>query len=286
MISIAYDDYSAEILPHIGGGLAHFRHRGVDLLRPAGPDALAAADPFGIACFPMVPFVGRIRNGRFGGVVLAPNHPVSEYPLHGHGWRRSWEISGHQGDSCWLSYRHQGGDWPWTYAAKQLYRLSECGLTMLLMVRNLSDRPMPVGLGQHPYLPRREGCRIETEIGRVLWPSKDLVADEMRPVPAEWGFDPVHRVGSVALDHGFEGWRGAAEVIWDGHPARLRVTASATGRFLQIYAPIGADFFCLEPMSSMPDAVNWRGGSEESGLYLLAPGAAAALETQFSVRMG
>ena len=286
MNSIVYDEFSAEVLPHIGGGLANFRHRGIDLLRPAGPETLGNADPFGIACFPMVPFVGRIREGRFGDVVLEPNHPVSAYPLHGHGWQTNWEVAGHQADSCWLSYRHQGGAWPWSYAAKQLYRLSECGLTMLLTVRNLSDRLMPVGLGQHPYFPRGEGCRIETELSSVLWPSEDLVADEIRPVPADWGFDPVHEVGLVPLDHGFAGWRGAAEIVWDDRPARLRVTASASGRFLQIYAPPGEDFFCLEPMSSMPDAVNWKGGAEESGLCLLGPGESAALECLFSPRAG
>jgi aldose 1-epimerase len=286
MISIAYDEFSAEILPHISGGLAYFRYRGIDLLRPVGPEALGNADPFGLACFPMVPFVGRIRGGRFGDVVLAPNHPVEAYPLHGHGWRKSWEIAGHQADNCWLNYRHQSDDWPWNYAARLLYRLSECGLTMLLTVRNLSDRSMPVGLGQHPYFPRHQGCRIETNVARVLWPSEDLVADETGPVPAEWGFDPVHEVGSVPLDHGFTGWRGAAEIVWDDHPVRLRVTASAGGRFLQVYAPPGADFFCLEPMTSVPNAVNWKGGAEESGLCLLAPGAAATLECQFSVRIG
>ncbi len=284
MISIAHAEFSAGILPHVGGGLAYFRHRGMDLLRAAGDEALNNADVFGIACFPMVPFVGRIRGGRVGGVTLAPNHPISPYPLHGYGWKTNWEIAGHQADNCRLSYCHQSDDWPWTYAATQLYRLSECGLTIQLSARNLSDRPMPIGLGLHPYFPRREGVRIETEIRQVLWPSEDLVADEMRPVPAKWGFDPAHKVGSVDLDHGFAGWRGAAEIVWDGHPARLRVTASADGRFLQIYAPPGADFFCLEPMSSMPDAVNWKGGAEESGLCLLAPGATAALECQFSIR--
>ena len=283
MISIAHDEFSAGILPHVGGGLAYFRHRGVDLLRPADSAAADDADPLGIACFPMVPYVGRIRRGRFGDVALAPNHPVSEYPLHGHGWLRTWEVAGHQADHCRLSYRHQGGEWPWSYAAEQHYRLGECGLTMLLAVRNLSDRPMPVGLGQHPYFPRRQGCRIETHLEKVLWPSDDLVADETRPVPGDWGFDPLHEVGSAPLDHGFAGWRGAAEIAWSDQPARLRVTASANGRFLQIYAPPGQDFFCLEPMTSMPDAVNWQGGADESGLIMLEPGAATALECLFSV---
>jgi len=283
MITISHGEFRAEILPQIGGGVGYFRHRGVDLLRPAGAEALGNADPFGIACFPMVPFVGRIRGGRFGEVRLAANHAVSPYPLHGHGWLKTWDLGGHQADSCWLRYRHYGDEWPWSYVANQLYRLSECGLTMLLTVRNLSDRPMPVGLGQHPYFPRGAGCRIEAVVDKVFWPSEDLVADETRPIPEGWGFKPLHLVGSVPLDHGFGGWTGAADIAWDDRPVRLRVSSSAAGRFLQIYAPPGQDFFCLEPMSSAPDAVNWKGSAEECGLNLLAPGETAALECLFSV---
>jgi len=283
MISIAYGAFSAGIVPHLGGGLASFRHGQRDLLRPATAEALAAGDRFGLACFPLLPFPGRIRDGRFGDVSLPALHPASPYPLHGHGWLQDWSIAGHQTDSCWLHYRHKVDEWPWDYAASQLYRLSESGLTLLLSVRNLSDRPMPVGLGQHPYFPRGKGCRIEASLPHVLWPAEDLVADEIRPVPAEWGFAPDHRVGSVALDHGFSGWNGGADLIWDDQPGRLRVSASADGRFLQIYAPDGQDFFCVEPMTSMPDAVNWQGGAEESGLCLLAPGATMSLETLFSI---
>lgn len=283
MISITHGEFSANIVPHLGGGMASFRFGQVDLFRPASVEALAAGDRFGIACFPLLPFPGRIRDGRFGDVQMKPNHPVTPYPLHGQGWLGSWDLAGQTADSCWLRYRHKAGDWPWDYAANQLYRLSECGLTILLTVRNLSDRPMPVGLGQHPYLPRGEGCRIETPLTQVLWPAADLVADEIRPVPAEWGFAPDHRVGSVALDHGFAGWPGGADIVWDGQPFRLRVSASASARFLQIYVPEGQDYFCIEPMSCMPNAVNWQGDAEESGLRLLGPGETASLESQFSV---
>lgn len=283
MITISHGAFSAGILPQFGAGLASFRFGEIDLLRPASPEAIAAGDRFGMACFPLVPFPGRIREGRFGEVALPANHPVDPYPLHGHGWLAKWDLSGHQADSCWLHYRHKAGDWPWNYAATQLYRLSDSGLTLLLTVRNLSDSPMPVGLGQHPYLPRRSGARIETPLTKVLWPAKDLVADEIRPIPADWGFAPDHRVGSVALDHGFAGWSGAADIVWDEDDLRLRISASAGGRFLQIYAPEGRDFFCVEPMSCIPDAVNWKGGAEESGLRLLAPGATTSLECLFSL---
>lgn len=283
MISIAHGSFSADIVPHIGGGLASYRYGEFDLFRPAGVEALAEGNRFGIACFPLLPFPGRIRDGRVGEVILPANHPVTPYPLHGHGWLASWDLAGHQADSCWLRYRHKAGDWPWEYAANQLYRLSDCGLTILLTLRNLSEQPMPVGLGQHPYLPRGKGCRLETPLSRVLWPADDLVADQMRPVPAEWGFAPDHRVGSVALDHGFAGWSGGADIVWDERPFRLRVSASAGGRFLQVYAPEGEDYFCVEPMTCMPNAVNWPGSAEESGLRLLAPGATASLECLFSV---
>lgn len=64
-----------EVCPVAGGSLARFQttidDRAVDWLRPASTETLRDGDPLGMACFPLVPFSNRIRQGRFafGGVV-------------------------------------------------------------------------------------------------------------------------------------------------------------------------------------------------------------------------
>ena len=71
-----------------GGALAALRHRGIDVLRPMPPDS---ASPLDAACFPLVPYCNRIRDGRFrfGGreVVLPPNFAPEPHSLHGLSWQ-------------------------------------------------------------------------------------------------------------------------------------------------------------------------------------------------------
>ena len=278
MIALHANGFTVEVVPENGGGLASFRHLGADLLRPAP----ANADIFELASFPMVPFPGRIRHGRFRAegkdVALPPNRDGFAYPLHGHGWLESWLVLEKGGDFCRLGYRHAAGAWPWDYRAEQSYRLDARGMSLELSVSNLSPAPMPVGLGQHPYFPG--GARIRTDLSHVLVPEEDLVADRADAIPAEWDFGAEHRVGSVFLDHGFAGWTGAADLIWPDRA--LRVTASETGRFLQIFAPKGQDYFCLEPMSCLANAVNWP-VPESSGLKMLEPGATAQLDCRIDL---
>jgi len=278
MIALRSNGFTAEVVPENGGGLASFRHLGADLLRPAP----GRPDIFQLASFPMVPFPGRIRHGRFkaGGqeVSLPANRDGFSYPLHGHGWLESWVVLERSASLCRLGYRHTADAWPWDYRAEQVYRLDAGGMSLQLTVSNLSPTPMPVGLGQHPYFPG--GAKIRADLTHVLVPAEDLVADRAAAIPAEWGFGAEHQVGSVALDHGFAGWSGEAELIWPDRA--LKVTASETGRFLQIFAPPKQDYFCLEPMSCLANAVNWP-VPESSGLKMLEPGATARLDCRIDL---
>ena len=59
-----------DVVPGAGGAVAGFwwelgRGRRVDWLRPASAAAMAGAAPDGMACFPLVPWGNRIRDGRF-----------------------------------------------------------------------------------------------------------------------------------------------------------------------------------------------------------------------------
>ena len=69
-------------------------------------------------CFPLVPYVNRIRGGRFTfrerEVRLDPNMAGDPSPLHGQGWLNPWNV-----ESCKrvevrrLTYHHEPGEWPW-----------------------------------------------------------------------------------------------------------------------------------------------------------------------------
>jgi aldose 1-epimerase len=60
----------------------------------------------------------------------------------------------------------------------------------------------------------------------------------------------------------------------------LRLEAGPALRHLQVYTPPGQDFFCVEPVSHMPDAINHPGHP----MRVLAPGESFTAEIALHVR--
>src|SRR5258708_3581235 len=78
-----------EILPQLGGSIASWCLHGQPLLRTASAASLAAADPLGMASFPLVPYSNRIANASFmwegSAVTLRRNFLPEVHAIHGVG---------------------------------------------------------------------------------------------------------------------------------------------------------------------------------------------------------
>ena len=239
-----------------------------------------------MASFPLVPFVNRIRGGRFRfrkrEVVLQPNMAGDISPLHGQGWLGEWSVEAHGNADAELRFVHEPGEWPWRYEALQVFALDEAGLSLRLICRNLSDDPMPCGLGQHPYFPCGPDTRLDTGV-ETVWEIDEHVLPT-RPVPAEGRFDVRDRtVCGQDLDHGFGGWAGTARMNDRRWPAALTLS-SPQARFFQLYSPPSGDIFVAEPVTHANAALNepeelWA----ELGMQVLEPGAEMALDMRLEV---
>lgn len=230
------------------------------------------------ACFPLVPSANRIRSGRFAfrgrDIRLAPNLDGEPLPIHGQGLNVAWDVESAAEREAVLVFRHPPGEWPWAYEARQYFRLEEAALELALSCRNLSDAPMPCGLGLHPYF----GCDVATRFDahvEAAW-TGDADALPADRVPAEGRFDLRDRALCGAnLDHCFEGWSGRARIR---STAPVEIAVASDAAFLHVYAPAGKDFFAAEPVTHRPAALNepeeaWP----EAGLRVLAPGEETSL---------
>jgi len=276
-----------ELSPSIGGTISRFERvtpngRAAILRKSHSPlqNVLEAAS------FPLVPYVNRIRDGafRFRGrtVRLAPNMPGDPSPLHGQGWLNPWGLEARDDSSAVLVYRHEVGEWPWAYEARQEFRLDEGGLSLRLACRNLSREPMPCGLGQHPYFECGPETRIRTEVSHV-W----TIDEKVLPTgtePASGRFDLSDRlICGQGLDHGFGGWNGRAVLSDPGWPFDLEMR-SPQARFFQVYSPADGGIFVAEPVSHANAALNepeehWP----ELGLRILDPGEEMLLDMRLGV---
>ena len=274
MISLSHEDLRLELLPELGAAIATLRYQGRNVLRPT---PLGASDPFETAAFALVPFANRIAGGvlRVGAreVRIERNAPGQAHPLHGHAWRGPWRIESLERERVALSFEHPPDSWPWRYWAAQTLTLQGNRLEVALALENRDSTPMPAGLGWHPYFLKGPGARLQAQLEGV-W----LIDEEFLPVQHAAGtrFGDWGRGEELArpelIDHCHTGWSGTAQILLPEERLRLRLTASAPLRWLHIYSPPAKDFFCVEPVSHMPDAVNRPEPPAVTGLKLLEPG--------------
>ena len=287
LVTLSAGDLRLRLNPSIGGSISAFRWRGDDSERPILRECNSPLENvLDAGCFPLVPYVNRIRGGRFTfrgrEVRLDPNMAGDPSPLHGQGWLNPWQVGQSAERRAVLSFVHSASEWPWDYDARQEFALDEQGLTATLSCRNTSPQPMPCGLGFHPYFPCGPETRLDSEV-EAAWTVDGQVLPVAK-VPAAGRFDLRDRaVCGQELDNGFGGWGGSATMSDPGWPYALRMS-SPTARFFQLYSPREGGIFVAEPVTHANAALNepeerWP----ELGMRVLDPGEEMRLDMRLDV---
>jgi aldose 1-epimerase len=129
-----------------GGRISSLRVRDHELLvgRAASHDP---DDPMSWGCFPLVPYAGRVRHGRFTFAGREYELPITMAPnaIHGTAYLRTWEVDGSGRIATDL-----GPDWPFGGHAVQRFRLDARELVCQLEV-HADARSMPAQVGWHPW---------------------------------------------------------------------------------------------------------------------------------------
>ena len=276
-----------ELSPSIGGSISAFEWRDGDCGRPILRKCNSPLEKvLDAASFPLVPYVNRIRGGRFSfrgrEVRIAPNMAGDPSPLHGQGWLSPWAVDSASEREATLSYRHEAGEWPWDYEARQDFALDERGLSIRLTCRNASGEPMPCGLGQHPYFPCGPETLLDTRVSHA-WTIDEQVLP-VEKVPADGRFGLRRRpVCGQDLDHGFENWGGLAWMNDPEWPYELLLSSTAAG-FFQLYSPREGGIFVAEPVTHANAALNAPESNwPELGMRVLGPGQAMSLDMRLEV---
>ena len=248
-----------ELSPSIGGAISNFTWAGEGRRRPILRESHSPLENvLDAACFPLVPFVNRIRGGCFSfrgrQVKLSPNMAGDPSPLHGQGWTSPWEVETSGDAEAVLVFNHRSGEWPWAYEARQSFRLAEDSLELRLECRNLSDDAMPCGLGFHPYFPCSSATRIRTQVREVWTVDENVLPVARMPAVGRYAIadDPVC---GRDLDNGYGGWSGRTMLTDPNWPYELHLT-SASARFFQLYSPATGGLFVAEPVTHANAALN------------------------------
>jgi aldose 1-epimerase len=276
-----------EIVPDVGGAIAAFRWRDVDVLRPTPPEARAARDVRRHACYPLVPYSNRIAAAtlrhRGRDRALARNFGDSPHAIHGVGWQRAWSTIASDAASALIALDHDAdGDdaaaWPWPFRATQAFALREdargATLSMRLAIENAGGEDFPFGLGWHPFFPKPLGTTLAFDAAWVWINDATQLPVERTGVPERWRFATPRPLDDVVLDNVFEPSTGTATIGWAAAEAAVTVDADSSLDRRVVYVPQGRDFLAFEPATHMTDAFNRAArGQQDTGARRLPPGA-------------
>ncbi|MDK1377301.1 MULTISPECIES: aldose 1-epimerase [unclassified Sinorhizobium] len=282
LVRLSAGDLVLTLAPHIGGSVAGFTKSGADLMRRTPPEALEKGIVRQTSAFPLVPYSNRIAHGRFsfGGEHELARNAGEEHALHGNGWQLPWSVADASTSSCRLVLEHSpfgcgpgGSDgWPFAFRATQSFTLEPRGLRVALSLENVDTRPMPAGLGWHPFFPLRPDTVLAFSASGMWMTGPDHLSTEHVAVTSDRAFDGGRRVECATLNNCFTGWRRRARIELGGGLPTLRFAADELFSMAIVYTPAGQSFFAFEPVSHMPDAVNRMDFTVDHGLRILAPG--------------
>ncbi len=268
------------VAPMHGCALTHWKVQGLHLLRPCRTNG---SDPLESACFIMAPFSNVIEGCQFKYgerfFWLAPNHPSERLPIHGDAWLGRWTVDRILHKSLESHYAHDSRKgYPFSYRVRQTIELADGELKISLKLFNTDLRPMPAGLGIHPYFRRPAGtllCMLHS--GR--WTGSAVVADRR--------FLSEEELPKETIDDCFVGWTQFAVLRWPQAGVQLSIQSSASASALVVFSPANADFVCVEPVSHVNDGINAHArGIGGTGVQMLEPEGSLELKTMIRVDIG
>jgi aldose 1-epimerase len=282
-VTLAAGRLEASFLPGLGLLGTSLRHRGEELLAlPGGVEGYRDGHVTGLPL--LAPWANRLPGWRYraAGVEvdldgLDLHTDPGGLPIHGTlTAHRGWRLERLAADAdravleAGLDY-----DWPELLAAFPFphrltvtFALQGASLAVTTTPAATGDRPVPVAFGWHPYL-RLPGA--PRAAWRLLLPSRTHLELDDRGLPTGKAADEPAEAAPV-------GERTFDDLYTlDADPAERRLGLEAAGRRLvvgygdgydhaQVFAPPGAEFVCLEPMTA-PTAALATGASP-----LVAPG--------------
>jgi aldose 1-epimerase len=191
-------------------------------------------------CFPMAPWAGRVREGRFRWAGVDHQLPLRLPPhaMHGTVLDRPWTVVAEDGRGVTLEI-DLGPDWPWPGRAVQELRLAPHQLELRLELHG-DGEAFPASCGWHPWFRRPVDLDLDAA---SLWrrDASGIPTGELVPAPES----------TEGLDDCLTGLRRPPRLRWpDGVELEVRSSCEHVVVFTE-----PAHAVCVEPQTGPPDAL-------------------------------
>lgn len=269
-VPLAAGDITAIVDPRAGGRLASLVVAGRErLITEPDPTALNPAVTWG--SFAMLPWVGRMRDGRLSwdGTERTLRRDFGAHAIHGATYDVRWDVVASDDRSVELVRRLGALDrWPFRGEARQVVALSPGAIDLRIEIHAAAR--MPVGAGWHPWFRRFDGEPITVTLPApaVLETTPDMIpTGAVIPLTDVTDLRTPRDIGGHRLDHAYVRVDGPPAIEWSD----LVMTIEAEPlRSVVVYSTLAA--VCVEPQSQWPDAIRLAGTGLDTGLVVLEIG--------------
>jgi aldose 1-epimerase len=237
-----------EAAPELGGRLCCLKFQNKDLIVPLTERSFQPTKWPKQGAYPLFPYHNRIENAQFEWqqkTITLATFPESEHTLHGTAHQKVWHGNISADTLTMILNSEPDKDWPWAYQATQSFRVIENTLHIELILKNLSNTPMPAGMGWHPYFCHFKNitCQPETK-----WP----LNQELLPIPK-----PEALSKTVTLATGETYYlSGCQEITFDFNGKSGKLTTDRTLNHPVLHASPDGSYTCIEPTTHIPNALN------------------------------
>jgi aldose 1-epimerase len=291
VIDLRAGDLEAAYVPDAGMVCASLRHAGAELLgQRGGLEAYRErGSTFGVPL--LHPWANRLSAfdvellGRRMRLAGSPLVRTEEHGLPIHGLLAAsplWRVLEHREDRvrAALDFDDPGllEAFPFPHVIELDARLAPDGLTVRTTVTATGDVAVPLAFGYHPYFALPGVPREQWEVSLPV--RRRLVLDEHAvPTGATQPVEPFRGpIEDRTWDDGFDRLVPGEPFAVAGGGRRIEVAFGEGYPVAQVFAPLGKELICFEPMTAPTNAL-----VSGDGLRTVEPGGSAA--AQFAVRV-
>ncbi|SED90613.1 aldose 1-epimerase [Streptomyces sp. 3213] len=234
-ITLTAGDAEVTVQPGNGGRIGGLRVGGTELLRQG--------ERFG--CFPMVPWCGRIRDGRFldGGTVHQMPLNSPPHAIHGTVRDGAWRTARRSADETVITY-DLVEPWPFPGRVTQAVALTGDSLTLTMAIEAYGDS-FPAQIGWHPWFNRNLGGEDVLVDFSPAW--QEERGDDHLPTGNRIDVKPGPWDDCFGMPDGVD-----VTLTW---PGQLALKVTSPEQWVVVYDEQEAAV-CVEPQTGPPNGLN------------------------------
>jgi len=241
----------------------------------------------------LFPFPGRIGGASFdydGRTFSLDPGDGHGNAIHGFVLNRPWNVIERHGSRLVGRFQASVDDpalldqWPADFRITAVYELRGNILTLDLKIENPDQRPLPFGLGIHPYFRAAGVSDSAPDEVRVTVPASSyweldhlLPTGRQRPVDAARDLRRGSPLAKLELDDvlgdlKFDRGRCSATIKEPNSGRSTRLAFDSSFTTCVVYTPPHREAICIEPYTCVPDVFRLSASGIKAGLRILQPG--------------